>query len=75
MTQSLTEIYIHLIFGTKYRDALIDPNIKDELYNYLIVKLNYLDTPTLSIGGTEDHIHILCRQSVCGISVSQATLG
>ena len=63
MPQSLTQIYIHIIFGTKYRDAIIDPNIKDQLYNYLIDKLKYLDTSTLSIGGTEDHVHILCRQS------------
>ena len=63
MPQSLTQIYIHIIFGTKYRDAIIDPNIKDQLYNYLIDKLKYLDTLTLSIGETEDHVHILCRQS------------
>jgi putative transposase len=60
MSQSFVQIYTHIVFHTKYNLRLIRDDIENELYSYLggILKI-YKSTP-LQIGGTSDHIHILC---------------
>ena len=60
MPQSFVQIYIHIVFHTKDNIMLIREDIENELYSYLggILK-NYKSIP-LQIGGTSDHIHILC---------------
>jgi putative transposase len=60
MSQSFVQIYTHIVFHTKNNVSLIREDIEDELYSYLggILK-NYKSNP-LQIGGTSDHIHILC---------------
>jgi len=35
MSQSLAQIYLHIIYSTKYREPFIDKEIEDELYAYL----------------------------------------
>ena len=35
MPQSLSKVYVHIIFGTKMHKNLIDDNIKDLLFEYL----------------------------------------
>lgn len=61
MGQSLSQIYLHIIFSTKDRKRFISKEINTELYNYLGRVFIGLKCPALSIGGTEDHIHILCK--------------
>jgi putative transposase len=60
MSQSFVQIYIHVVFHTKDNLRLIREDIESELFSYLggILK-NYKSIP-LQIGGTPDHIHILC---------------
>lgn len=60
MSQSFVQIYVHIVFHTKNNKQLIRPEIEVELYSYFggILK-NYKSNP-LQIGGTSDHIHILC---------------
>jgi putative transposase len=60
MSQSFVQIYTHIVFHTKDNLRLIRDDIENELYSYLggILKI-YKSTP-LQIGGTSDHIHILC---------------
>ena len=60
MPQSFVQIYVHIVFHTKDNVMLIREDLKNELYSYLggILK-NYKSIP-LQIGGTSDHIHILC---------------
>jgi putative transposase len=60
MSQSFVQIYVHFVFHTKNNLKLIRSDIEDELYSYLggILK-NYRSNP-IQIGGTSDHIHILC---------------
>jgi putative transposase len=59
MPQSLSSILIHLIFSTKNREPLIGPAIEKELHPYLATILRSLKSPSLSIGGTADHVHVL----------------
>ncbi len=60
MSHSLTKIWIHGIFGTKNREALINPSFEKELHNHIKEKLeNDLDCKVRIVNGIEDHLHIL----------------
>ncbi len=59
MPQSLSSILVHLIFSTKQREPLISPEIQPELYKYLAAVFRAAQSPSLSIGGYTDHLHIL----------------
>jgi len=60
MSQSFVQIYVYIVFHTKDNLKLIREDIENELFSYLdgILK-NYKSIP-LQIGGTSDHIHLLC---------------
>jgi REP element-mobilizing transposase RayT len=64
MPQSLVQIYVHLVFSTKHRQPfLLDPAFRDRTHAYLIGICQNQDSPTLRVGGVEDHVHMLCRLS------------
>ena len=52
--------FIHIVFSTKNRDPQLKKDIRYELFSYIAQILN---SPSITIGGVEDHIHILCRLS------------
>src|SRR2546426_3933458 len=59
MPQSLSSILVHLVFSTKNREPFITPAIEPELHPYLASIFRALKSPSLTIDGTADHIHIL----------------
>ena len=62
MPQSLAQIYLHIVFSTKdRRPTLQDAAIRDEMHNYLGGICNNVGCPILRVGGTADHVHLLCR--------------
>ena len=61
MPQSLSNILLHLVFSTKNRAPLILPELEPELYAYIAAIHKSMTCPLLKIGGTENHLHILCR--------------
>lgn len=63
MGQSLVTNYLHIVFSTKHREALIDDVIENELHNYLGGICKNLECQPLKVGGYKDHIHILCMLS------------
>jgi len=63
MPQSLSSILVHLVFSTKNREPFITPELEVELHRYMAGIFRELKSPTLSIGGTDDHIHILLALS------------
>lgn len=63
MGQSLVQNYVHIVFSTKYREALIKPPYEEELHAYLGGTCKELDCPVLIVGGYTDHVHILCMLS------------
>jgi REP element-mobilizing transposase RayT len=64
MAQSLTRIYIHVVFSTKNRESfLANENIRNEMHAYLAAIMKQYNSPAIIIGGTADHIHILCTLS------------
>jgi putative transposase len=59
MPQSLSSILVHLVFSTKQREPVISPEIQPELYKYLAAIFRAAQSPSLSIGGYRDHVHVL----------------
>ena len=60
MPQSLSAVYIHLVFSTKDRRPLLrDKPTRDALHAYLGGISKQLDCAPIQIGGVEDHVHIL----------------
>ncbi|MCX8532041.1 IS200/IS605 family transposase [Chryseobacterium luquanense] len=60
MSQSLSKIYVHIIFSVKNREPLIQDTIKEELFNYLGGICKNLECNPIQVGGYRDHVHILC---------------
>ena len=70
MPQSLSVIYIHLVFSTKDRRPFLrDQRIREMLHAHLGEVSKRLDCPPILVGGIEDHVHILAR---LGRTISQA---
>ncbi|MBC8602179.1 IS200/IS605 family transposase [Parabacteroides acidifaciens] len=63
MSQSLTKIYIHLVFSTKDRFPFITREWRNGLHRYIGGILNQTDNAPVCIGGIHDHVHILFIQS------------
>lgn len=63
MGQSLVQNYIHIVFSTKHRQALIHPPYEEELHAYIGATCKELECPVLIVGSYTDHIHILCMLS------------
>jgi putative transposase len=60
MSQSLSNILIHIIFSTKKRQKSLDDNIRPELYAYITGIFKAKNCPCYQIGGVSDHLHISC---------------
>ena len=63
MGQSLSKIYIHIVFSTKHRQNLIDENIETALFSYLGGICKGLECYPIQIGGYKNHVHVLCMLS------------
>ena len=59
MSQSLVMNWVHLVFSTKHREPTIPPEHGPDLYAYQTGILMGWESLVDSIGGTEDHVHIL----------------
>ncbi|HKP36543.1 MAG TPA: IS200/IS605 family transposase [Pyrinomonadaceae bacterium] len=59
MTQSLSSVLVHLVFSTKNREPFITPAIESELHPYMAKIFRELNSPSLALDGTRDHLHIL----------------
>ena len=59
MANSYISLYIHVVFSTKGRQPLIVPDIQNRLWAYMggIARENQMKA--LSVGGMNDHAHIL----------------
>ena len=63
MANTYTQLYIHLVFAVKYRDAVIDKSWRENLYQYIIGMIELRGHKVYAIGGVADHIHILVSMS------------
>ena len=60
MAQSLSKLYVHLIYHIKNTSVVIRDEEKQRLYAYMGSVLKSNDSIPILINGTEDHVHILC---------------
>jgi len=62
MPQSLTAIYLHLVFSTKGRRRWFqNAEVRDRLHAYLGRIAKNLGCDPIRVGGVEDHVHVLTR--------------
>jgi len=59
MANTYTQIHVQFVFAVKYRDCLIHPSWKEELYMYITGITKENGHKLLAINGMPDHIHIL----------------
>ncbi len=70
MPQSLSAVYVHLVFSTKERHPwLRDKALRSNLHATLGGSSKTLSCPTKIVGGVEDHVHVL---AALGRTISQA---
>ena len=62
MPQSLSAVYVHLVFSSKGRRPYFpDKSTRDALHSYLGSVSKQLECPPIRVGGVEDHVHLLAR--------------
>ena len=59
MSQSLSKIYIHLVFHVKSTSPRISGEDTQHLHAYIGTAINKLGCSTIIVGGTGDHVHAL----------------
>ncbi len=63
MSHSFTNIWIHSIFGTKYREPLITAEYEKQIHEHIKSELEKIECTVRIINGIEDHVHALYRQN------------
>ena len=64
MPQSLSVVYLHLVFSTKDRRPFLrEQEMRESVHAYLGEISKRLDCPPILVGGVEDHVHMLTRFS------------
>ena len=70
MPQSLSAVYVHLVFSTKERRPLLqDKAVREALHAQLGGISKTLECPPIRVGGIVDHVHLLAR---LGRTIAQA---
>jgi REP element-mobilizing transposase RayT len=59
MANTYTQLHTHFVFAVKYREALIAPEWKEELFKYITGIVQHYKHKLLAINAMPDHIHIL----------------
>lgn len=63
MSQSLSKMYIHIVFHTKYNQDMIQADVENEFYAYLGGLLKGNKCVPIAINGIPNHVHVLCIMS------------
>ena len=71
MPGASTHLYVHIVFSTKRREAMIDDAFAEELHPFLGGIARDLRCTPHTIGGMPDHVHLLIR---CRTDISVADL-
>lgn len=64
MANTYSQIFLQFVFSVKYRDAMLFPEIRNEVYAYISAILKDMGHTPIAIGGTDDHIHIFLSYNV-----------
>lgn len=64
MSQSLSRVWLHLVFSTKDRKAYLQSEtFRDEMFRMLNYEVEQTGCVALYTGGWIDHVHIVCGMS------------
>lgn len=63
MAQSLSKLYVHLIFHIKDEASKIQKKDRSALYAYMGSIIKDSDSIPVLINGTADHVHVFCIMS------------
>jgi REP element-mobilizing transposase RayT len=64
-----TQLYIHLVFATKYREALLNKAQQTQLWAYMGQTIDNLGCKTILVNGAQDHAHLfLGLNPTCSIA-------
>ena len=64
MSQSLSQIYLHVVFSTQERKPFLRELTRRKVMHKGLAKIsNDLKCPCIEAGGVQDHVHLLCRLS------------
>lgn len=64
MPQSLSQVWLHIVFSTKNRQAFLqNGDFRQELFHMLSHPLKEIDCSPQSAGGGIDHVHLVCGLS------------
>ncbi|HAY3550075.1 IS200/IS605 family transposase [Elizabethkingia meningoseptica] len=69
MANTYSQIYIQLVFATKFRESLISELIKDQVEKYICGIFNNKGQKVLAIYANPDHIHIFFSYKDLRISI------
>ena len=61
MPTTYSNILLHCVFSTKYRERTIAPEIEERLYEYVGGIIRQKNGVLYDIGGTDDHVHLFVR--------------
>eukprot|EP01029_Cantina_marsupialis_P002084 TRINITY_DN118_c0_g1_i3.p2 TRINITY_DN118_c0_g1~~TRINITY_DN118_c0_g1_i3.p2 ORF type:complete len:157 (+),score=25.29 TRINITY_DN118_c0_g1_i3:163-633(+) len=56
---SFTQLYVHLVFAVKHRDAVLKKSVKEKVCRYLSGILREMGHKPIIVNGGVDHVHIL----------------
>jgi REP element-mobilizing transposase RayT len=54
-----TQLYTHIVFAVKYRDRLLNSEIRSEVFSYLSGIATNRRHKSIIVNGMSDHVHIL----------------
>jgi len=63
MPQSLGLVIVHLIFSTKDRHPVLEPDLRPKVHAYLATVARGIGCEAYRVGGVADHVHLAIRLS------------
>jgi REP element-mobilizing transposase RayT len=61
MPESLHVLHVHIVFSTKQRRPWLHPALRPRIWAYQSRILQNLECHAITVGGVDDHVHILCN--------------
>ena len=61
MASTYTHLLYHVVYGTKHRQPLIQPDLRERLYEYIGGIVREEGGTLVEIGGVADHVHLALR--------------
>lgn len=70
MSDTFTQLYVQIVFSTKYRNPTLLPRFRADVFRYISGIITHLNQKSIIVNGVSDHIHILIGHQP-SISISE----